>query len=115
MALQRKISRRNLRRMVGKSLPVLVEGPSEETELLYQGRSERQAPVIDGCILINDIEGPAPQPGDFRWATITAAGDYDLVARLEAQAFAERLPPANPLPAGGGLVQIQPVAVVPST
>jgi ribosomal protein S12 methylthiotransferase len=84
MALQRKISRRNLRRMVGKSLPVLVEGPSEETELLYQGRSERQAPCIDGCILINDIEGPAPQPGDFRWATITEAGDYDLVARLGA-------------------------------
>jgi ribosomal protein S12 methylthiotransferase len=82
MALQRKISRRNLRRMVGESLPVLVEGPSPETELLYQGRSERQAPGIDGCILINDFEGSAPQPGDFRWATFTEAGDYDLVARL---------------------------------
>jgi ribosomal protein S12 methylthiotransferase len=113
MALQRKISRRNLRRMVGKSLPVLVEGPSEETELLYQGRSERQAPGIDGCILINDIEGPAPQPGDFRWATIIAAGDYDLVGRLEAQVFAERRSPANLLPAGGALVQIQPAATVP--
>jgi ribosomal protein S12 methylthiotransferase len=84
MALQRKISRRNLRRMVGRSLPVLVEGRSEETELLYQGRSERQAPGIDGCILINDVEGSPPQPGEFRWATITKAGDYDLVARLEA-------------------------------
>jgi ribosomal protein S12 methylthiotransferase len=82
MALQRKISRRNLRRMVWKSLPVLVEGPSPETELLYQGRGERQAPGIDGCILINDFEGRAPLPGDFRWATITDAGDYDLVARL---------------------------------
>ncbi len=115
MALQRKISRRRLRRMVGKSLPVLVEGPSEETELLYQGRSERQAPGIDGCILINDIEGPAPQPGDFRWATITEAGDYDLVARLEAQVFAERLSPAISLRAGGTLVQIQPAAAIPST
>jgi ribosomal protein S12 methylthiotransferase len=113
MALQRKISRRNLRRMVGKSLPVLVEGPSEETELLYQGRSERQAPGIDGCILINDIEGPAPQPGDFRWAKVTEVGDYDLVARLEAQVFAERLQTANPLPAGGALVQIQPAAAAP--
>ena len=84
MALQRKISRRNLQRMIGKSLPILVEGPSEETDLLYQGRSERQAPGIDGCILINDIEGAPPQPGDFRWATITQAGDYDLVARLGA-------------------------------
>ena len=111
MALQRKISRRNLRRMVGKSLPVLVEGLSEETELLYQGRSERQAPGIDGCILINDIAGPTPQPGDFRCATITEAGDYDLVARLEEQVFAERLQPVNLMPAGGTLVQIQsPVA-----
>jgi ribosomal protein S12 methylthiotransferase len=113
MALQRKVSRRNLRRLVGKSLPVLVEGPSEETDLLYQGRSERQAPGIDGCILINEIEGPAPRAGDFRWATITAAGDYDLVARLEAQAFAERLSPANRLPVGGVLVQFQP-AIAPT-
>jgi ribosomal protein S12 methylthiotransferase len=113
MALQRKISRRNLRRMVGKSLPVLVEGPSEETDLLYQGRSERQAPGIDGCILINDFEGPEPQRGDFRWATITEVGDYDLVARLEAEVFAERQSPPKVLPAAGALVQIQPAAAVP--
>jgi ribosomal protein S12 methylthiotransferase len=110
MALQRKISRRNLRRMVGKSLPVLVEGPSEETDLLYQGRSEQQAPGIDGSILINDFEGPTPQPGDFRWATITAAGDYDLVARLEARAAGDRPSPASRFPVGGELVQIQPAA-----
>jgi ribosomal protein S12 methylthiotransferase len=115
MALQRRISRNTLRGMVGKSLPVLVEGPSEETQLLYQGRSERQAPGIDGCILINEIEGVSPQPGDFRWATITAAGDYDLVARLEAQAYAERMSPANRFLAGEALVQIQPAAAGPST
>ena len=115
MALQRKISRRNLRRMVGKSLPVLVEGPSEETELLYQGRSERQAPGIDGCILINDFEGPEPERGDFRWATITEVGDYDLVARLKSEFFAERLSPPNPVLAGAALVQIQPAVAVPST
>jgi ribosomal protein S12 methylthiotransferase len=111
MSLQRKISRNKLRRMVGKSLPVLVEGRSEETDLLYQARSERQAPGIDGSILINDFEGPAPQIGDFRWATITQVGDYDLVARLHAESFAKRPLPANPLPGGNGLVHIQsPVA-----
>ncbi|MGO8788172.1 MAG: 30S ribosomal protein S12 methylthiotransferase RimO [Terriglobia bacterium] len=114
MALQRKISKRNLRRMVGTSLPVLVEGTSEETELLYQGRSERQAPGIDGCILINDIDGAAPEAGDVRWATITEVGDYDLVARLESKVFAERLAPANRLPAVGALVQIQPAAAITS-
>ncbi len=111
MALQRKVSRRNLKRMVGKSLPVLVEGPSEETDLLYQGRSERQAPGIDGCILINDFEGPEPKRGEFRWATVTEVGDYDLVARLEQEVFADRPSRSNPLPVVGALVQIQAAAV----
>jgi ribosomal protein S12 methylthiotransferase len=114
MALQRKISQRKLRRMVGESLPVLVEGRSEETELLYQARSERQAPGIDGSVLINDFEGPAPQAGDFRWATVTGAGEYDLVARLEARFFAESTIPRAPLPAGGSLIQIQPAMAAPS-
>ncbi len=112
MALQRKISKRNLRKFVGKSLPVLVEGRSEETDLLYQGRTERQAPGIDGCVLINDIVGPAPEPGDFRWATITEAGDYDLVARLDSDAFVERRPSAIRPQAPGALVQIQPALTV---
>jgi len=110
MAAQRKISRRKLRRMMGATLPVLVEGRSEETELLYQGRSERQAPGIDGCILINDFDGPEPQAGDFRWATITGAGDYDLVARLDARVFAESLTATAPRVALGPLVQIHSVA-----
>ncbi len=108
MALQQKISRRKLRSWVGKSLPVVVEGRSEETELLYQARSERQAPGIDGNVLINDFEGPEPQPGDFRWATVTGSGDYDLVARLEARFYAERLALPTPLQVGSLLVQIQP-------
>jgi len=114
MALQRKISRRKLRSFVGKSLPVVVEGLSEETELLYRGRTERQAPGIDGCVLINDFEGPAPQPGEFRWAKVTGAGDYDLVASLEARVFAERPKLAPTLPAGSPLVQIQPLVAAPS-
>ena len=111
MALQRKISRRKLRQRVGRSFPVLVEGRSEETELLFRGRLESQAPGIDGQVLINDFEGAEPRPGEFRWATITAAGDYDLVSRLEARNFAERLVPNSPPPVGSRLVQIQPAAM----
>jgi ribosomal protein S12 methylthiotransferase len=111
MALQRRISRRKLRQRVGRSFPVLVEGRSEETELLFRGRLESQAPGIDGQVLINDFEGAEPRPGEFRWATITAAGDYDLVSRLEARNFAERLVPNSPPPVGSRLVQIQPAAM----
>jgi len=107
LALQRKISRRRLRRTVGKSLPVLVEGRSEETDLLFRGRLESQAPEIDGQVYINSFDGAEPQPGDFRWATVTSAGDYDLVAHLEARTFAERLMPARPATAAPLLVQIQ--------
>jgi ribosomal protein S12 methylthiotransferase len=111
MALQRKISRRKLRQKVGRSFPVLVEGRSEETELLFQGRLESQAPGIDGQVLINDFEGAEPRPGEFRWATITAEGDYDLVSRLEAQNFVERTVPSSPPPVGSRLVQIQPAGM----
>jgi ribosomal protein S12 methylthiotransferase len=111
MALQRRISRRKLRQRVGRSFPVLVEGRSEETELLFQGRLESQAPGIDGQVLINDFEGPEPRPGEFRWATITAAGDYDLVSRLEAGPFAEGVVRNLPAPVGSRLVQIQPAAM----
>jgi ribosomal protein S12 methylthiotransferase len=107
MALQRRISRRKLRALIGQSLPVLVEGQSPETDLLYQGRLESQAPEIDGQVLINDFEGAEPQPGEFRWATITAAGDYDLVARLEARSYAARAAPTRPPKTAPLLVQIQ--------
>jgi len=111
MALQRKISRRKLRQKVGRSFPVLVEGRSEETELLFQGRLESQAPGIDGQVLINDYEGAEPKPGEFRWATITASGDYDLVSRLKAGNFAERAVPGSLPPIGPRLVQIQPAGM----
>jgi ribosomal protein S12 methylthiotransferase len=107
MALQRKVSRRKLRALVGKSIPVLVEGRSPETDLLFRGRLQSQAPEIDGQVLINDFEGPEPQPGEFRWATVTESADYDLVARLAARVFADRAATGSrtvPPP----LVQIQP-------
>jgi ribosomal protein S12 methylthiotransferase len=114
MALQRKISRKNLHAMIGKTLPVVVEGRSDETDLLFQARSERQAPGIDGTILINDFEGAEPQKGEFRWATITEVGDYDLIARLEAEVYAEITPSTAPSIRPGGLVQIQSPAVAPA-
>jgi ribosomal protein S12 methylthiotransferase len=111
MALQRRISRRKLRQRVGESFPVLVEGRSEETEWLFRGRLESQAPGIDGQVLINDFEGAEPRAGEFRWATITAAGDYDLVSHLEARKSAEPAVPNSPPPVGSRLVQIQPGAM----
>ncbi len=84
MAIQRKISRAWNRILVGRELPVLVEGPSPESDLLWQGRLATQAPEIDGVCLINDVEGPLPARGQIRPLRITRAHDYDLVGTLLA-------------------------------
>ena len=82
MQIQSRISKKKNRLHLGKRYPLLVEGQSEETDLLWQGRLESQAPRIDGVVLINDVEGVAPTPGDFRSVEITQTLDYDLVGRL---------------------------------
>ncbi|HET9784199.1 MAG TPA: 30S ribosomal protein S12 methylthiotransferase RimO, partial [Terriglobales bacterium] len=83
MALQRKISRRKRKALVGERRRVLIEGPSSETDLLWEGRLEGQAPEIDGKVLINDCgEGVVPRVGEFGTVEITEAQDYDLVGRL---------------------------------
>jgi ribosomal protein S12 methylthiotransferase len=82
MAIQRKISRRHRRAMVGREFPALVDGPSTDTDLLWQARLSTQAPEIDGVCYVNDVEGPAPAPGQRRGFRVTAAHDYDLVGTL---------------------------------
>ena len=83
MKEQSRISLRKNRARVGQTVRVLFEGESAESDLLWQGRTETQAPDIDGCVLINDApEGTAPEPGDFVNVEITEAQEYDLVGRI---------------------------------
>jgi ribosomal protein S12 methylthiotransferase len=83
MRAQSRISLRKNRARVGEVVRVLFEGASAETDLLWQGRMETQAPDIDGCVLINDApEGFAPEPGLFVNVEITEAQQYDLVGRI---------------------------------
>ncbi len=82
MAIQRKISRRHRRGLVGREFAVLVDGLSPDTDLLWQARLSTQAPEIDGVCYVNDVEGPAPAPGQRRGFRVTAAHDYDLVGTL---------------------------------
>jgi ribosomal protein S12 methylthiotransferase len=69
--------------MVGKTVGVMFEGESNESDWLWQGRMETQAPDIDGCVLINDApEGFAPVAGELVDVLITEAQEYDLVGRI---------------------------------
>jgi ribosomal protein S12 methylthiotransferase len=81
-AIQHKISRRRNRQMIGAEVPVLVEGISKETDLLWEARMATQAPEIDGVTLVNDFTGAEPRPGEMRMLRITEAHDYDLVGTL---------------------------------
>lgn len=76
MSLQRKISRQKNRALIGKTLQVLVEGPSDDNPLLMVGRHPGQAPEIDGAVILS---GDEVYPGELRAARITDATDYDLV------------------------------------
>ncbi len=79
MRQQSRISLEKNRARVGSSLRVLVDGPSDETDLLLQGRAEHQAPGIDGVVLINEGEAAA---GSFAMVEIREAHPYDLVGRI---------------------------------
>jgi ribosomal protein S12 methylthiotransferase len=76
MATQRKIARQKNRALLGRELDVLVEGPSEEHELVMAGRHAGQAPDIDGQVYLG---GGEVLPGQMRRVRITQASDYDLV------------------------------------
>jgi ribosomal protein S12 methylthiotransferase len=82
MQIQRQISKKSKRQLVGRQLDVLALGPSEETDLLWEGRAEMHAPEIDGKLFINDFAAQEPVQGEFYRCEITEAHDYDLVARV---------------------------------
>lgn len=79
MEIQSHISSKINQGYVGKKIEVLVEGISQETELLLEGRSRFQAPEIDGCVYI--AEGQC-NSGDLVTVEITEAHPYDLVGHI---------------------------------
>ena len=83
MQIQRRISKKRKKALVGREFDLLLLGPSEESELLLEGRTAMHAPEIDGKVFVNDVpEGLDPKPGQFYRSQITEAYDYDLVAKI---------------------------------
>jgi len=82
MKTQAGISKNKLRAMVGRQVEVLLEGASDESELLLKGRMETQAPDIDGQVLINDTGENAVRNGEFYKVEITESMEYDLIGRI---------------------------------
>lgn len=95
LAIQRRISRKLNRALVGREFPVLVEGPSSQTDLLWEARAATQAPEIDGVCYINDDGGKPLRAGEIRRLRVTQASDYDLVGGLVDEPESE---PPRPSP-----------------
>lgn len=97
LTIQREISLSRNRARVGQRLRVLVEGPSEESELVMIGRHAGQAPEVDGLVYLS--HGPV-QPGTFCHATVVSATHYDLLAEAEPSDGADADAEAAPRPQG---------------
>jgi ribosomal protein S12 methylthiotransferase len=95
LAAQQAISLECNRALIGKRLPALVAGRLPEMELLTEGRLQRQAPEIDGRLLINDGTAPA---GSLVEVEITDAHPYDVVGRLVVVTEAAKPRPSAVLP-----------------
>ena len=94
MAIQKKISRENLRAKYLRAKPraskdggfmALIEGPSKDNPLVWEARLEGMAPEIDGKLYLTDIElagGEVAEAGDVARIEITKTDDYDLIGRV---------------------------------
>lgn len=83
MGIQRQISKKKKKALIGREFDLLLEGTSEETELLLEGRTAMHAPEIDGKVFVNDFPAElTPQKGEFYRCRITEAHDYDLIATI---------------------------------
>jgi ribosomal protein S12 methylthiotransferase len=79
MEQQAKLSKARLKKLVGKTVQVMIDGPSPETEHLLVARMATQAPDVDGVVYVNDGEA---NPGDIVPVKITDAFEHDLVGGI---------------------------------
>ena len=116
MAIQKKISRENLRGKYLRAKPraskdrtftALIEGPSKDNPLVWEARLEGMAPEIDGKLYLTDIElpgGEVAEAGDIARVEITKTDAYDLVGRVT------EILPRSAEGAGAGAAPMPPIA-----
>ncbi len=79
MKAQARVSLKKNLALKGRIEPTLIEGYSEETELLLRGRSVRQAPDVDGQVYITSGQADV---GDIVNLKITDSSEHDLIGEI---------------------------------
>jgi ribosomal protein S12 methylthiotransferase len=79
MSRQKRIVAESQKARIGRTVRVLVDGPSPEHDLVLQGRLEGQAPDIDPVVFLSDCDPAAFRAGQLINARVVAARGYDLV------------------------------------
>jgi ribosomal protein S12 methylthiotransferase len=79
MRLQADISKKNHQRLINQAVPVIIEGPLHETDLLLSGRTATMAPDVDGRVLINKGQGSV---GEIARVLIREAHPYDIIGEI---------------------------------
>ena len=76
MALQKGIADSINKSFLGKTIDVLIDEKSEDSTDFYIGRTENDAPEVDGEVF---VKGRGLKPGDFVKVKITGTLEYDLI------------------------------------
>ena len=95
MQVQRPISRARMEARIGTEVDVLVDGVSDQSSFLLEGRWWGQALDVDGTTFLANGEA---RPGELRRALVTQAADYDLMADLLTRSGEWDAPPGSELP-----------------
>src|SRR5687767_5196325 len=81
MQLQKRHLGRTHGARIGRQVRLLVDGPSDEHELVLRARLESQAPDIDPLVYLTDCDPAEFAAGQFIQGKVVGSRDYDLLAR----------------------------------
>ncbi len=82
MAIQASLRLGKHKELLGKTMEVVIDGPSEESEMLLDARHEGQAPEVDGKVIVCD--GTAAR-GAFAQVRIIQVGPHDLIGSFDLE------------------------------
>ena len=82
MAIQNQVSAENQKKWIGKTISVLIEGKSSDNPEYFMGRSQYQAPEVDGVVF---VKSDSLEVGTIIPVLITGSDVYDLIGEVKKE------------------------------